>query len=148
MKVSLKITGSGDDLDKLKKIFLDYEIMGSMNEKSGFAVSVDLGRRSVEDSKALLVDLVNRGFFIDENNLKNLYLPLEVLNLSSRAMKAIKRFGWDIELVGHLTDFSYAEMMNGRSIGRKVVDEVRDKLNEMGFDFGMEIDGFSRKWKS
>lgn len=148
MKASLRITGAGDEIEELKKIFPDHEIIvESVNGRGDFVASVNLERSSVEDSRELLVDLVDRGFFIDKGKMRNLYLPLEELDISIGAMKAIKRLqsALDVELVGHLTNLSYANIMNVRFIGRKTADEIRTKLNEMGFDFEMKIDEFCRK---
>lgn len=144
MRASLRIIGAGDEIEELKKIFPDHVvIIESVNERGDFVALIDLRERSVEDSRVLLVDLVDRGFFVDESKLRNLHLPLDELKFSIRAMKAIDRSG--CESVGDLTDFSYVRIMKGRFIGRKVANEIRAKLNEMGFDFGMKIKGFHRE---
>lgn len=154
MKASLIIVGVvEDDLEELREIFSDHEITmdsispGEMKRRS-FKAYIDLGGRSIEKSKAILADLVDKGSFVSEDNLKNLRLPLEALELSTRARKAIAKKDPSLSLVGHLTAFTYAEMLKGLNVGPKTASEIRAELNKRGLDFGMKIDGFHKEWKS
>ena len=77
-----------------------------------------------------------------------LYKGIDELELSVRATNCLR--GANIALVGELVQRSEAEMLKTKNFGRKSLDEIKRVLTEMGFDFGMKIDGFEKKhqeWK-
>jgi len=57
-------------------------------------------------------------------------MPIESLDLTVRSYNCLKREG--INNVSELVAFSEHQLMNIRNFGQKSVDEVRDKLIEMG----------------
>jgi DNA-directed RNA polymerase subunit alpha len=57
--------------------------------------------------------------------------PIEQLDLSVRALNCLKREG--IHTLGDLLECTIEDLMDIRNFGEKSVDEVRDKLEEMGF---------------
>lgn len=71
------------------------------------------------------------GFFQEEvpgAATKALELPIEDLDLSFRSFNALKRAG--INTIGDLTAKSEEEMLKVRNLGRKSLDEVKNKLQE------------------
>ncbi|MBS9335557.1 DNA-directed RNA polymerase subunit alpha [Fructobacillus sp. M1-13] len=62
--------------------------------------------------------------------------PIEDLDLSVRSYNCLKRAG--INTIEELTDRSEADMMKVRNLGRKSLDEIQEKLTEMGMGFRQE----------
>ncbi|MGX7051348.1 DNA-directed RNA polymerase subunit alpha [Leuconostoc palmae] len=62
--------------------------------------------------------------------------PIEDLDLSVRSYNCLKRAG--INTIVELTDRTEADMMKVRNLGRKSLDEIQEKLIEMGLGFRKE----------
>ena len=60
----------------------------------------------------------------------DLRLPIEELNLSVRSYNCLKREG--VNTVGELVQKSEQELTDIRNFGQKSIDEVKDKLEELG----------------
>jgi len=66
--------------------------------------------------------------------------PIEDLDLTVRSYNCLKREG--INSVSELIALSEDQLMNIRNFGSKSVDEVRDKLTELGLKFKDAVPGF------
>lgn len=66
--------------------------------------------------------------------------PIESLDLSVRSYNCLKREG--INTVSELVALSEHQLMNIRNFGQKSVDEVRDKLIELGLSLKDTMPGF------
>jgi DNA-directed RNA polymerase subunit alpha len=66
--------------------------------------------------------------------------PIESLDLSVRSYNCLKREG--INTVSELVALSEHQLMNIRNFGQKSVDEVRDKLVELGLSLKDTMPGF------
>ena len=69
----------------------------------------------------------------DDENSKVLEMTIEDLDLSVRSFNCLKRAG--INVVGDLVVKTEEEMMKVRNLGRKSLDEVRKKLEDLGQSF-------------
>jgi DNA-directed RNA polymerase subunit alpha len=69
-----------------------------------------------------------------------LSMPIEDLDLSVRSYNCLKREG--INTVSELVALSEMQLMNIRNFGQKSVDEVKDKLVEMGLSLKDSVPGF------
>jgi len=67
-------------------------------------------------------------------------MPIEDLDLSVRSYNCLKREG--INTVSELVALSEMQLMNIRNFGQKSVDEVKDKLVEMGLSLKDSVPGF------
>ena len=56
--------------------------------------------------------------------------PIEELDLSVRSYNCLKRQG--VNTVGQLTECSENDLLNIRNFGAKSIEEVKDKLQQMG----------------
>ena len=76
----------------------------------------------------------------EDENSKVLEMTIEDLDLSVRSFNCLKRAG--INIVGDLVVKTEDEMMKVRNLGRKSLDEVRKKLEDLGLAFkpGVEIE--------
>jgi DNA-directed RNA polymerase subunit alpha len=75
----------------------------------------------------------------DENKDKVTEMQIEEMELSVRSYNCLKRAG--ISTVGELCAKTQDEMMKVRNLGRKSLDEVVEKLSEMGLSFRESEDG-------
>ncbi|MCL2515306.1 MAG: DNA-directed RNA polymerase subunit alpha, partial [Microbacteriaceae bacterium] len=69
-----------------------------------------------------------------------LSMPIEDLDLSVRSYNCLKREG--INTVSELVSLSETQLMNIRNFGQKSVDEVKEKLTEMGLSLKDSVPGF------
>lgn len=69
-------------------------------------------------------------------------MPIEDLDLSVRSYNCLKREG--INNVNQLVALSETELMNIRNFGQKSVDEVKDKLVELGLSLKDGLPGYDR----
>ena len=69
-----------------------------------------------------------------------LAMPIEDLDLSVRSYNCLKREG--INTVSELVALSEVQLMNIRNFGQKSVDEVKDKLVELGLSLKDAVPGF------
>lgn len=72
----------------------------------------------------------------DKSNEKKLEMTIEELDLSVRSYNCLKRAG--INTVQELNNKSEADMMRVRNLGRKSLEEVKNKLAELGLSFSKE----------
>ena len=77
---------------------------------------------------------------VDQVITNELSMPIEDLMLSVRSYNCLKREG--INTVSELVGLSESQLMNIRNFGQKSVDEVRDKLHEMGLSLKDSVPGF------
>ncbi|NBX23988.1 MAG: DNA-directed RNA polymerase subunit alpha [Microbacteriaceae bacterium] len=77
---------------------------------------------------------------VDQVISNELQIPVEDLDLSVRSYNCLKREG--INTVSELVALSEHQLMNIRNFGQKSVDEVRDKLVEMGLSLKDSVAGF------
>ena len=74
----------------------------------------------------------------DDENSKILEMTIEDLDLSVRSFNCLKRAS--INVVGDLVVKTEDEMMKVRNLGRKSLDEVRKKLEDLGLSFKPSVD--------
>lgn len=74
-----------------------------------------------------------------------LFKSIDELELSVRATNCLRSA--NIALVGELVQRSENEMLKTKNFGRKSLDEIKNVLLGMGFDFGMKVDGFEKKYQ-
>ena len=72
----------------------------------------------------------------DDKNEKKLEMTIEELDLSVRSYNCLKRAG--INTVQELADKSEADMMKVRNLGRKSLEEVKYKLEDLGLGLRKE----------
>lgn len=77
---------------------------------------------------------------VDQVLSSELSMPIEDLDLSVRSYNCLKREG--INTVSELVSLSETQLMNIRNFGQKSVDEVKDKLTEMGLSLKDSVPGF------
>lgn len=128
--------GQRNDYDKLT---LDVWTDGSITPSE----SVSLAAKILTEHLTMFVDLTdtakNAEIMVEKEEThkeKMLEMTIEELDLSVRSYNCLKRAG--INTVQELTDRSEADMMKVRNLGRKSLDEVKNKLTDLGLSLRKE----------
>jgi len=144
LKVSYRVdaTRAGERTD-FDKLVLDVEAKPSitprdavasagrtLTELFGLARELNVEAEGIEIGPAPVAEVVSG----------ELSMPIEDLDLSVRSYNCLKREG--INTVSELVALSETQLMNIRNFGQKSVDEVRDKLTEMGLSLKDAVPGF------
>ena len=107
--------------------------------------AISLGAKILSEHLNLFIDLTeearNTEIMVeknDSNKEKVREMTIEELDLSVRSYNCLKRAG--INTVEDLTNRTEEDMMKVRNLGRKSLEEVREKLHELEMDFKTEED--------
>ena len=140
LKVNYKVentrVGQITDYDRL---ILEVWTDGTISAKEAISLAakllnehlnlfIDLSEEVIPDTMMVEKD--------DKGKEKLLEMTIEELDLSVRSFNCLKRAG--INTVNDLIDKSQEEMMKVRNLGKKSFDEVKEKLNTLGFDLRSE----------
>ena len=140
LKVNYKVentrVGQITDYDKL---ILEVWTDGTISAKEAISLAakllnehlnlfIDLSEETIPDTMMVEKD--------DKGKEKLLEMTIEELDLSVRSFNCLKRAG--INTVNDLIEKSEEEMMKVRNLGKKSFDEVKEKLNSLGFDLSSE----------
>ena len=119
-----------------ERLILEIWTDGSISPEEG----VSLGAKIMEEHLKLFIGLIDSTEEIEimtdkEEDTKDkvLEMSIEELELSVRSFNCLKRAG--INTVQELTLKTEDEMIKIRNLGRKSLDEVKNKLAEMGLGF-------------
>ena len=128
--------GKRDDFDKLTfEIWTDGSI--NPNDALSFAAKILVEHfkvfESADASTKFNEVMVEKE---DDKKEKKLEMTIEELNLSVRSYNCLKRAG--INTLQELTDKSESDMMRIRNLGRKSLEEVKNKLNDLGLSLRQE----------
>lgn len=130
--------GQVTDYDKLTmEIWTD----GTISAKEALSQSANL----LNEHLKLFIDLSEESSYTeimvekdDKGKEKILEMTIEELDLSVRSFNCLKRAG--INTVDDLINKSEEEMMKVRNLGKKSFDEVKEKLQSLGFELSSEED--------
>ena len=117
LSVEIKTNGSikpEDALSQASKIINDY-----------MALLIDLSDETQKDMPIFF-------FFLEEDD-KQEYPTIEELELSVRAYNCLKREG--VDTVEKLLEYAEDELLDIRNFGQKSIQEVKDKIKELGLSF-------------
>jgi DNA-directed RNA polymerase subunit alpha len=128
--------GQRTDYDKLTMdVWTDSSITPSE--------SISLAAKILTEHLAMFVDLTdeakNAEIMVEKEEThkeKMLEMTIEELDLSVRSYNCLKRAG--INTVQELTNKTEADMMKVRNLGRKSLEEVKAKLNDLGLSLRKE----------
>ncbi|HHX56517.1 MAG TPA: DNA-directed RNA polymerase subunit alpha [Clostridiales bacterium] len=128
--------GQVTDFDKLTiEVWTD----GTISAKEALSQAANL----LNEHLKLFIDLSDESSIAeilvekdDKGKEKILEMTIEELDLSVRSFNCLKRAG--INTVEDLINKSEEEMMKVRNLGKKSFDEVKEKLNSLGFELSSE----------
>lgn len=130
--------GQVTDYDKLT---LEVWTDGTISAKEAISQAANLLNEHLKlfiylsDEASIAEVLVEKD---DKGKEKILEMTIEELDLSVRSFNCLKRAG--INTVDDLINKSEEEMLKVRNLGKKSFDEVREKLQSLGFDLASEED--------
>lgn len=130
--------GQQTDFDKLT---LDVTTNGTLAPDE----AVSLAAKVLSEHLSVFIDLSDNAKVtevmaepVDDNKTKALEMNIDELELSVRSFNCLKRAG--INTVQELCSKTPDEMMKVRNLGRKSLDEVLEKLKELGLKLNMGMD--------
>jgi len=119
-----------------ERLILEIWTDGSIDPIEG----VSIGAKIMEEHLKLFIGLSNNGenfdIMVEKDSNTNdgvLEMSIDELELSVRSFNCLKRAG--INTVQELTQKTEEDMMRIRNLGRKSLDEVKNKLADMGLGF-------------
>ncbi|MDR3305767.1 MAG: DNA-directed RNA polymerase subunit alpha [Clostridiales Family XIII bacterium] len=122
--------GQVTDYDKLS---LEVWTDGSISPSESVAISAKIMRDHLDLFINLYDNADNMDMMVEkEENQKEkaLEMPIDELELSVRSFNCLKRA--NINTVEELTQKNEEDMMNVRNLGKKSLDEVKEKLADLG----------------
>jgi DNA-directed RNA polymerase subunit alpha len=132
-KVDNTRVGQMTNFDKLS---VEIKTNGSIKPEDALSQASKI----INDYMALLIDLSDETqkdmpIFeeIEEEDDKQEYPTIEELELSVRAYNCLKREG--VDTVEKLLEYAEDELLDIRNFGQKSIQEVKDKIKELGLSF-------------
>ena len=142
----LKVNYQGEDtrlgqVTDYDKLTMEVWTDGTISAKEAISQAANL----LNEHLRLFIDLSDEASIAevlvekdDKGKEKILEMTIEELDLSVRSFNCLKRAG--INTVDDLINKSEEEMLKVRNLGKKSFDEVREKLQSLGFDLASEED--------
>lgn len=135
-RVSFKVENTRvGQVTNFDKLILNIKTNGSIKPEDALAQASKI----INDYMALLMDLSEKDnsdqLFeeVEEKEPKKEYPTIEELELSVRAYNCLKRE--NIDTVDKLLDYKEDELLQIRNFGQKSIQEVKDKVKELGLSF-------------
>jgi len=127
--------GQRTDYDKL---IMEIETNGSISPEE----AINEAARIIKQQLAVFIDFTQVTVVAVEDNSSEeleelLVQPIEHLDLSVRSMNCLKSD--DVFRVGDLVQRSEQEMLRTPNFGRKSLNEIKEVLENMGLELGMDL---------
>jgi DNA-directed RNA polymerase subunit alpha len=123
------------------KLIMEVETDGSLSPEE----AINKAAAIIEDQLAVFVDFNARDLGVvaevaDDGLEELLIQPIEHLDLSVRSMNCLKSD--DVFRVGDLVQRSEQAMLRTPNFGRKSLNEIKEVLEGMGLELGMQLDNW------
>ncbi|MDA3936489.1 MAG: DNA-directed RNA polymerase subunit alpha [Actinomycetota bacterium] len=122
--------GQRTDYDKLT---LEVETNGAIEASDAVARAGHIvNEHTILFTEQAVTEIPEEGIFsaVVEEGDSVMDTPIEELDLSVRSYNCLKRQG--VNTIGQLNECSEADLLNIRNFGAKSIEEVKDKLQQMG----------------
>ena len=136
---ALEMVVAGEVMTDYDKLTLEVWTDGTISAKEALSQAANL----LNEHLKLFIDLSEEAGLAEvlvekdeKGKEKILEMTIEDLDLSVRSFNCLKRAG--INTVDDLINKSEEEMMKVRNLGKKSFDEVKEKLQSLGFDLSSE----------
>ena len=129
-----------EDNPAYEKIIFDVETDGQINPHDAFkqAIVIMHSQMSIFDADIGSIPVANRNQAEENFDFRGLLTKIDSLNLSARCFNCLDRTG--IRFVGELVLMSDSELKGIKQMGKKSYDEIAEKLQEIGYPVGTEIE--------
>ncbi|RAX57128.1 DNA-directed RNA polymerase subunit alpha [Helicobacter monodelphidis] len=127
-----------DDDPNFEKIVLEIETDGQIDPLSAFNNALEVMRRQLSvfgQEWSVESDRVDSTEY--EADIKELLQKIDTLGLSARSFNCLERA--NIKFIGEIILMSEAELKEVKNLGKKSTDEIKDKLEELGYPIGGTI---------
>lgn len=128
-----------EDDPNYEKVIFDIQTNGQVAPLTAFknALSVMHKQMAIFNTELNIeVPEINNGNE-DSPEIKTLLQTIDSLNFSARCFNCLDRFG--IKYLGELVLLSEDQIKNIKNLGKKSLDEITAKLEELGYPVGKEI---------
>ena len=129
-----------EDNPNFEKIIFEIETDGQISPIDAFKNSLE----AMYNQMSVFQDVLNVENSSREESasatieLKKLMLGIEELNLSARSFNCLEKA--KIKHIGELALMSDNELKNIKNLGKKSLDEIKEKMEDIGFPVGEEMD--------
>jgi DNA-directed RNA polymerase subunit alpha len=135
--------GQDTDFDRLiMEITTDGRI--SPSEAMGFAAQIGLKHfdafNKIKSQSLVFEEGKGEGDHDEDELLDKLCLRIDEIELSVRSTNCLS--GANIETIAELVTIPERRMLEFRNFGKKSLNEIKDKLREMGLNLGMDLGRF------
>jgi len=122
-----------EDNPNFEKIVFNIETDGQIDPVTAFkdALSVMQSQMSVFNKELNVQVEKESAKNSDSAEIKKLLQKIDLLNLSARSHNCLERAG--IEYIGELVLMDEDELKNIKNLGKKSLEEIKEKLEELGF---------------
>lgn len=129
-----------EDDPTYEKIIFEVETDGQVNPYEAFkqAIAIMHSQMSIFGADISSVPMAQKANVEDNFDFKELMIKLDSLNLSARCFNCLDRIG--IRYIGELVLMSENDLKNVKNMGKKSYDEIADKLQELGYPVGTELE--------
>ncbi len=129
-----------DDDPTYEKIIFEVETDGQVNPYEAFkqAIVIMHSQMAIFNADISSIPTTQKNINEDHFDFKGLLTKIDGLNLSARCFNCLDRIG--IGFIGELVLMSESELKNIKNMGKKSYDEIAEKLQELGYPVGTELE--------
>lgn len=129
-----------DDDPTYEKIIFEVETDGQVNPYEAFkqAIVIMHSQMAIFNADISSIPTIQKSGNEDNFDLKGLLAKIDGLNLSARCFNCLDRIG--VRFIGELVLMSESELKNIKNMGKKSYDEIAEKLQELGYPVGTELE--------
>ncbi len=121
-----------------EKLVLEVWTNGAKTPDKAVQEARELLIQYLEPLKDISKEIPQAPVKVEKNELlEKLSLPVEELDISSRALNSLKKYG--IHTLADLVQLTEEELKETKNIGRKALKEIKEALANMGLSLGMNI---------
>lgn len=129
-----------EDDPNYERLLLDITTDGQISPTDAFkdALSVMYKQMSVFNTELNIGNDTKIDIEADSPELKKMLQKVDTLNLSARSFNCLDRS--NIKFIGELVLMSENELKDIKNLGKKSFEEIKEKLEEVGFPVGESVD--------
>ena len=130
-----------EDNPNYEKIVFNIETDGQIDPVTAFKNTIEVMYRQMSIFNNILdINISEESPAAKEENplIKKLMQGLDTLGLSARSFNSLERAG--LKYIGELALMGESELKEIKNLGKKSLEEIKEKLAEVGFPVGTEID--------
>ncbi|GAA7833567.1 DNA-directed RNA polymerase subunit alpha [Helicobacter pylori] len=127
-----------------EKIIFDIETDGQIDPYKAFLSAVKVMSKQLGVfGERPIANTEYSGDYAQRDDAKDLSAKIESMNLSARCFNCLDKIG--IKYVGELVLMSEEELKGVKNMGKKSYDEIAEKLSDLGYPVGTELNHEQRE---